>query len=914
MKTRPFAYGFLLCTLCIALLTGLPAATRSVNATASAQGANVDHSAFVANLAQTLRDTVGQRDRVALPPGPFAKLYPAKELTGVSINPTLSWSTSSGATSYDYCIDQSNDNACDDPLWKVVGNTTTTTVSGLSPNTTYYWQIRASTSPTLPATDADNGIWWRFTTALAPGAFGKSSPGDGATNVSIDTTLGWGISSNATSYEYCLKKVWDFYSTCVNVGGARSVSLNGLAFSTDYVWSVRAIGPGGVVDANNGTSWYFKTWPPPPGYFNKSLPNDNATEQPTHLALSWDDSPGASGYRYCVDTSDNSTCNGSWSSTTGTSSGPLNGLSLNTTYYWQVQAHNPGYSIDSNGGWWQFTTARFPPAFNKSSPANNATAQSIYPTLTWGDSVGATGYEYCYDTVNNNTCDDHWRSSALITSVTLYTLAPATQYYWHVRAIGGAGATESTGGWWNFTTAPPPGAFVKATPLDGAAGVPANPTLNWTSSSRAMVYEYCYDTIDNGTCDGAWLNAGMGTGVALDELVADTTYYWQIRAVNPDTGVVEADSGSWWHFTVVPLPGDFNKSNPAAAASGQPNSLNLIWTGSSGATGYEYCYDTNNNATCDGTWVSAGLNLTVTVSSLSNNQLYFWQVRALNPGGTIYANSGNWWQFTIGPAPTTLSKLAPADRALNQTANPLLQWAGGISPRYYCYDTTDNDVCDGPWNSTSATSIQLTHLSPNTTYYWQVRDGANNEANSGAWWRFSTAAPPGDFSLSLPARGAANQRIGLTLSWLSSVGATGYQYCIDTMNDNTCNSTWSNAGMRTSATLSTLGANTTYYWMVRALNADHMTYADGNIWWSFTTAPLPGGLRQDRPGQRRHRPTAQPRADLERQPRCHSLRVLLRYHQQRHLRRNVDQGGNQQTGDAQRAESQHDLLLAGAGP
>ena len=101
-----------------------------------------------------------------LAPGLFGKLQPSSAATGVAIYPssvTLTWSASSGATLYDYCVDTTNDQSCTGEAWVVVGNATSASVWGLQPNTTYYWQVRSSTSPTVTGTDADGGLWWRFT-------------------------------------------------------------------------------------------------------------------------------------------------------------------------------------------------------------------------------------------------------------------------------------------------------------------------------------------------------------------------------------------------------------------------------------------------------------------------------------------------------------------------------------------------------------------------------------------------------------------------------------------------------------------------------------------------------------------------------------------------------------------------------
>ena len=45
-------------------------------------------------------------------PGAFGKSSPASGATGVPTSTTLSWAASSGVSSYEYCYDTSNDNAC----------------------------------------------------------------------------------------------------------------------------------------------------------------------------------------------------------------------------------------------------------------------------------------------------------------------------------------------------------------------------------------------------------------------------------------------------------------------------------------------------------------------------------------------------------------------------------------------------------------------------------------------------------------------------------------------------------------------------------------------------------------------------------------------------------------------------------
>jgi serine protease len=96
--------------------------------------------------------------------------------------------------------------------------------------------------------------------------------------------------------------------------------------------------------------------PSPPGAFSKSSPANNATNRNRILTLSWGASSGATSYQYCIDTTLNGACNGSWTST-GTSRSVTVSLARRTTYEWQVRAVNGAGSTDADAGtWWRFTT------------------------------------------------------------------------------------------------------------------------------------------------------------------------------------------------------------------------------------------------------------------------------------------------------------------------------------------------------------------------------------------------------------------------------------------------------------------------------------------------------------------------------------------------------------------------------
>jgi len=79
-------------------------------------------------------------------------------------------------------------------------------------------------------------------------------------------------------------------------------------------------------------------------------------------------------------------------------------------------------------------------------------------------------------------------------------------------------------------------------------------------------------------------------------------------------------------------PGAFNKISPASGLTNQPASLILDWGDSSEAASYAYCYDTTNDNACSN-WISTGASSQASISALTENTTYYWQVRAKNSVG-----------------------------------------------------------------------------------------------------------------------------------------------------------------------------------------------------------------------------------------------------------------------------------------
>ena len=105
---------------------------------------------------------------------------------------------------------------------------------------------------------------------------------------------------------------------------------------------------------------------------------------------------------------------------------------------------------------------------------SGATWVSASPLLDWQDSLGATGYEYCYDTTDDDACAT-WVSTGAASQAQLGGLSDNTTYYWQVRAVHGGSTTYANGSstdFWSFTpnSTPPLGSFGKLAPANGRDG------------------------------------------------------------------------------------------------------------------------------------------------------------------------------------------------------------------------------------------------------------------------------------------------------------------------------------------------------------------------------------------------------------------------------------------------------------
>ena len=195
------------------------------------------------------------------PPDAPSLVSPTNGTSGTSCTPTLDWSDSPTATTYNVQISVSS-NFSSPVLNQTVSSSSYTVSSGILVGfTTYYWRVNATN---VNGTSGWSSVW-SFTTGdcggiSVPDVPTLLSPSDGSTDTSCTPTLDWTDSAGATSYTVQLDTETSYTSPVVNesVSGSSYTVPSGILDSyTTYYWRVNASNSAGT--SGWSVVWSFTT-------------------------------------------------------------------------------------------------------------------------------------------------------------------------------------------------------------------------------------------------------------------------------------------------------------------------------------------------------------------------------------------------------------------------------------------------------------------------------------------------------------------------------------------------------------------------------------------------------------------------------------------------------------------------------
>ena len=439
--------------------------------------------------------------------------------------------------------------------------------------------------------------------------------------------------------------------------------------------------------------------------------------------------------------------------------------------------------------------------------------------LSWADnSANETGFAIDRATdagFTQNLVTSTAAQNATVASIT--GLNPTTLYYFRVRATNGPNQSANSNPASAITLAPGPAA---PSGLSATVISQTQISLSWTDNSSNEDGFY----LDRST-DSSFSSNLVTTPVAANVMTfnatglsSGTTYYFQIRAYNAISPSPNSNTAS-----ATTLDGPPGTPFALTATAMSQTQINLTWADNSGnELGFYVDRSTDSGFAANVVTTPLAANVTtLSVSGLSHNTTYYFQVHAYNNGG----DSGN----SAPASATTLDYPPSAPSGLSVTVISYsqinLSWTDTSSNEMGFYvDRASNSGFSSNLVTTpvgpNVTTFSALGLLPNTTYYFQVRaygsggPSGNSNMASATTLQVAPAAPSG-----LTPSVISTAQINLT--WTDNSSNEDGFY-IDRASDsgfssNVLTSTVG-ANIRTFSAMG-LSASSTYYFRVRAYNS-----------------------------------------------------------------------------------------------
>ena len=684
-----------------------------------------------------------------------------------------------------------------------VGNTSTTTLSGLITNSTYEWEMR---------TDCGNGnvTEWVAGSTFTPVTNACPPPANLTVGVIRGTSAQprWNGAAGAVGYQLRYRPVGSIVWTTLDLSGSLVLlTLQNLTLTTQYEWEIRtdcggnfspwAAGPNFTTDCTN-----------PSGHTVTSITDTSAI-------FAWDVIDGAQEYilRYRVN------AGSTWTfQNLSENSFEVTTLTPSTNYEWQV-------STGCSNGTSDFVPGPFFETLGEECPGPNAlVATNVTFTtvdVSWDPAPGISDYELRYRITGSGP----WAVFLTVngTSLTVTGLDTFSNYEWQVRTLCPNSESDWKAGPFFRTLGPdceaPSNLAVSGTSTSSAA-------LTWQGVPEEDSYEVRYRV----TGTGPWTTTQVeDPRTILTGLIGNTNYEWQVRTLC-EQSASDWVAGSFFTTQESNCANPFNLESTITTAT----TASFSWEAAPGVFGFNFRYRIQGSPIW--TTVQTDSNF-VSLGGLITGSEYEWQVQTNCGTGTSGWIAG--LNFTAGATPCpdpinpTVGNVTDASAGASWDA---VSGALGYELRYRVINTSTWTVVSVP-----STTYDFADLVEETTYEWQVRTTC--EFNSSEWVagpNFETEATPCPAPTNLATSELTST--GVQLNWTAAAGASGYdlRYRIEGTTVWTVLST-----TEVTSTLASLSPNTQYEWQVRSDCGDLQSeYVTGPIFQTpLVTCVAPSNLQ-----------------------------------------------------------------------
>ena len=647
-----------------------------------------------------------------------------------------------------------------------------------------------------------------------------------------DNTAGVGFRIERTLGPVSAGSVWTLIDTAAP--GTTGYQDSGLNLGTNYCYRI---------EAYNGTLNSRKIVTCATTTLSAPVMNPIVIVSPTAIDISWTNVPGNTGYKL-----ERSTNNSTWSQVGGNLAANTvfyhdTGLAAGTTYYYRVSTISAaGVSLPSG--------VQIAPVLNSPSGVTSANV-----TLSWPAISGITGY-----TLERSTDNATWAQLATpVATAVSYSdtaVAPATIYYYRLKAMTGAG--ESVPSLAQTATT-----ILSSPTLNSATAASTSQiTLSWTDvtgENGFTIWEqscnYNGNNYDVTYCQsgytwawGGWTQvATTGNGVTTySRSGLPAGYAYQYYIVATSGGIVSPASNVRLAWSIPAAP---TLNVPSAPSD---TNVNLSWNNVGGETGYTVERKTDAGGTYAAI-ATLGQNATsYTDTTVVAQTTYYYRLKA----NGVTTSSAYSIEQSITTPPT-----GPVVTSVTATAVPpstiTVNWGAVAGATSYDVQRSTFTYYDRPdlagnasyatyWSAwtTAGTSDTNGYTDTNVTagYIYKYSVRANLSGNYTGWGvdggKYASTIPPTPTGLA--ANGYSTTQMNLT--WSNIYGETNYgvQYKVRSGAD-CATEDWSTGVLTTPAinmnatTYSVTGLNTAnaYCFQIKSYNSS------GSSAWSAAVTCLP---------------------------------------------------------------------------